>query len=189
MSIINLGKIANPEEFQKYINESEKLETVLHKYGGKFEIPDYPCWMQYSVKLNPNGNISFTRNTMKNPVLAEMVEKVIHILDNIFINGLKPLPQRVHFLRTVGNILPHTDESDRKTCINIGIKNSNSAVTKIHNDDGSVTALNIKEGYAYLLNTNQVHSVEGTTDYRYLITYGFEKSFTDIQDYLLIPKN
>ena len=65
MDILELGKLIDHTEFQKYVDEAEKLETLVHKYGEAFEIPEYPCWMEYKNEANVNGSISFTRNTYK----------------------------------------------------------------------------------------------------------------------------
>ena len=135
MNIINLGKLIDPTEFQIYIDEAEKLETVVHKYGGEFIVPDYPCWMEYKNEGEVEGSISFTRHTNKHPVLSQMVKKVIDILTPIFPDNIPPIIERVHFIRTMGSIVPHRDEAGRYACINIGVKNSSSAITKISNDN------------------------------------------------------
>jgi hypothetical protein len=63
MELLPLGKLIDPYEFQLYIDEAEKLETVVHKYGNDFIIPDYPCWMEYKNEGNITGSISFSRHT------------------------------------------------------------------------------------------------------------------------------
>ena len=181
--LIKIGKVLDPSDFQKYINEAEKLETVVHKYGTEFVVPDYPCWMKYSNEAGVSGSISFSRHTYKHPVLREMVDKIVELLTPIFPENAKPNIERVHFLKTKGSIVAHRDEAGRMTCINIGLKNSSSAITKISNDDilenfeNNHTQYRIEDGTAYLLNTNSLHSVEGTDVDRYLITYGFGHSF------------
>lgn len=189
MNIINLGKLIDPNEFQIYIDEAEKLENVIHKYGGEFVIPDYPCWMEYKNEGEVEGSIAFTRHTSKHPVLSEMVKKVIDILTPIFPDNFPPMAERVHFIRTLGNIVPHRDEAGRYACINIGVKNSSSAITKISNDniyenfDNNNSPYVIAEGFGYLLNTHQIHAVDGKLDMpRYLITYGFGTKFEVLQN-------
>jgi uncharacterized protein (DUF1330 family) len=188
MYILNLGKLIDPYEFQSYIDEAEKLESVVHRYGSNFVIPDYPCWMEYKNEGDVLGSISFTRHTNKHPILSEMVKKVLDILTPIFPDNSPPMIGRVHLIRTLGNIVPHRDEAGRYACINIGVKNSSKSITKISNDniyenfDNNNTPYVIKEGFGYLLNTNQIHAVEGQLDVpRYLITYGFGTKFEVLQ--------
>jgi hypothetical protein len=181
MNIIKLGTLIDPIEFDQYITEAEKLETVVHKYGKDFNIPDYPCWMEYKNEGNIVGSISFSRHTLQHPILKDMVAKVADILTPIFPD---PIPDRIHLIRTVGSIPPHRDEGGRMCCINIGLKNSSSAITKLSNDgireNFSInnTEYTIEDGVGYLLNTNHFHSVEGDLAIpRYLITYGFGTKF------------
>ena len=134
MNMLNLGKIIDPNEFQYYIDEAEKLETVVHKYGSVLAVPDYPCWMEYKNEGNILGSISFTRNTHKHPVLIEMTHKVYNILKDIFPHNRQVLLERIHFIRTIGSIVTHKDEGGRNSCINIGVKNSTGAYTKMSND-------------------------------------------------------
>jgi hypothetical protein len=192
--LIKLGKLLDPKDFEKYITEAEKLETVIHKYGKEIVVPDYPCWMQYLNENGIDGSISFTRHTHQHPILREMIDIVIELLTPIFPDSYKPEIERVHFLKTNGSIVAHRDESGRKTCINIGIKNSSSAITKISNDnihrnfDNNHTDYQIEDGFAYLLNTNFYHAVVGdiNTD-RYLITYGFGVTFDILKDKIKYP--
>lgn len=184
MNIIRLGKLIDPAEFDQYIVESEKLETVVHKYGGSFDIPDAPCWMQYLNEGGVEGSISFSRHTYKHPILREMVDKIVAALTPIFPNQYPPTTEGVHFMRTIGSIVPHRDEAGRMCCINIGIKNSSSAITKISNNDqfynfkNNHTKYQIEDGVGYLLNTHQIHAVDGSLEVpRYLITYGFKQNF------------
>lgn len=193
-NLIRLGSILDPVDFQKYIDEAEKLETVVHKYGTDFVVPDFPCWMQYSNEAGVKGSISFSRHTYKHPVLREMVEKIVELLTPIFPENLKPNIERVHFLKTRGSIVAHRDEAGRMTCINIGLKNSSSATTKISNDDifenfqNNHSDYKIEDGVAYLLNTNSLHAVDGDDNLdRYLITYGFGHSFGTMKKVLRIP--
>jgi hypothetical protein len=109
-----------------------------------------------------------------------MTQKVYHILENIFPSSIPVQIERIHLIRTKGNITPHKDEAGRTACINIGVRNSSGALTKMSNDgikenfNVNHYTTTIDEGHAYLLNTNQFHSVECLNDSpRYLITYGF----------------
>lgn len=189
--VIKIGKILDSNDFLKYITEAEKLETVVHKYGTPFNIPNYPCWMQYLNEGNTLGSISFSRNTILNPLLNEMTDKIVEIFQSTFSKNFKPDKKRVHLLRTIGSIVKHKDEANRLCCINVGIKNSSVAITKISTDgirknfEKNSYDIKLEDGIGYLLNTNQWHSVEGTVETpRYLITYGFQKSFVEIQKLL-----
>jgi len=190
MSIISLGKIIDPLQFEKYIKETESLETIVHKYGSAFDIPDYPCWMEYRNEGDIIGSISFTRHTNKNSVLAEMVMTIAENLKRIFPKDHPPVPERIHLIKTRGNIVAHRDEAGRYSCINIGLRNSSLAITRMSNDgildnfQNNNTAYRIDEGVAYLVNTNQYHSVEGDIDIdRYLITYGFNTRFETLKNF------
>jgi hypothetical protein len=181
MNIIKIGQLINTTEFDQYIIEAEQLETVVHKYGGDLNILDYPCWMEYKNEGNIVGSISFSRHTSKHPILKDMVLRVADILIPIVPSFT---PNRIHLIRTVGSIPPHRDEGNRMCCINIGLKNSSSAITKISNDgirenfSTNNTAYTVEDGVGYLLNTNHLHSVEGDLHTpRYLITYGFGTKF------------
>ena len=193
MNILKIGTLINPAEFDQYIIEAEKLETVFHKYDNPFNVPDYPCWMAYKTLRDSEGSISFSRHTSTHPILKEMVSKIADILTPILPVKHPAIPERIHFIRTIGSVLPHIDEASRMCCINIGVKNSSSAVTKISNDgipeNFSInnTAYTIEDGVGYLLNTNQLHSVEGDLSIpRYLITYGFGAQFNIVEKALRI---
>lgn len=184
MDLIKIGKLINVAEFEKYIEEAEKMENILHVYGTAVNIPDYPCWMMYEDEGDQKGTISFTRHTYKHPVLKEMVDKIVSIYSSIFPEASPPLHARVHLMRTTGNLPVHRDEAGRMSCINLGIKNSSGAVTAISTDGiranfkENSKSLVLEDGCAYLLNTNEWHSVRSTNDLpRYLITYGFETPF------------
>ena len=184
MNIVDLGKLINSNDFQIYVDEAEKLETVVHKYGEDFVIPDYPCWMEYRNEGDVEGSISFTRHTNKHPILKEMVEKVFNIFKIIFPASRPVILERIHFIRTKGSVIVHKDEAGRNTCINIGVRNSIGAITKMSNDNikhnfnNNHSSITVIEGHGYLMNTNQYHAVESINDKpRYLITYGFGDMF------------
>ncbi len=160
------------------------IEEVIHEYGSEFNIPpDRFLWMNYS---RPEGTIGFTRNTSKfYPELADYVVKYLESLVD-----LKFYPERVHFIRTRGSIVPHRDEAGRKCCINIGIQNSNSAITRYSDIDKEETFMQdytecvCEDGSAYLLDTGKLHAVKGSNMDRILITYGFGATFNQIRSKL-----
>ena len=147
--------------------------------------------MEYLNEGSVQGSISFTRNTDKHPILSEMVTLILQIFSEIFDKELPLLRERVHFIRTKGSIVPHRDEGGRRCCINIGVKNSTGALTKLSIDDKFETfdeqheTYIIDPGVGYLLDTSRIHAVAATNDQpRYLITYGFAESFAKVSSLL-----
>ena len=113
-----------------------------------------------------------------------MTQKIYDIYKNIFSPHRPILLERIHFIRTIGSVTVHKDEAGRNACINIGVRNSSGATTKISNDNvysnfkNNHSAITVVEGHGYLMNTNQYHAVENLNDQpRYLITYGFGDTF------------
>ena len=196
MNIIDLGKLIDPEEFTSCIEVAEGLETIIHKYGGNTVIPDYPCWIEYKNEGGIIGSISFSRHTNKHPILSEMSKKVTDILRPIFPKEYGPEIGRIHLIRTKGDIPIHRDEGGRLTCINIGLKNSSEAITYMGATDvpredfyktRSTTIL--KDGYGYLVNTHELHSVQAINDKpRYLITYSLGAKFDYFKKFLRMEK-
>lgn len=193
MNIIDLGKLINVEEFLPYISAAESLETVIHRYGDAFVVPDYPCWISYTNEGGLHGSISFSRHTSKHPLLAEMVNKISKVLYPLFPNEYKPETNRIHLIRTIGNIPIHKDEAGRLTCINIGLKNSSGAITRMGHGGpreefkNKHTSIVLKDGHGYLVNTNEFHSVQSITDEpRYLVTYGFGVKYDYFKQFLKV---
>jgi hypothetical protein len=177
---LDLGKVVDPDQFNEWIERTLQFETVVHRYGTEFKIPDYPCWMEYRGEGGLQGYISFTRNTSLDPVLQDMIDTLQVTFKNFFPEGIIPSRERIHLIKTSGCIPVHRDEANRLCCINIGIKNSDAAITRISNDgvydnfNSNHSEFRVKPGHAYLMNTGQWHSVESSPDtVRYLITYGF----------------
>ncbi len=163
------------------LDELKLLPELFHNYGDTFNnIPsDKTVWMTYKL---PEGSISFTRNTQIQ--FPEVAKTVVEYLSGII--DVPLLTERVHFLKTTGIVKPHRDEAGRNCCINIGVLNSDSAITKISDKDNIDTFFDdcvdyqCKDGNAYLLNTQKLHSVIGSSVDRFLITYGFGSSFDQI---------
>lgn len=186
-NIIPLGKLITPCYFEKYIDEFEKLETIKHTYGETQNGPTYPHIMEYANFGKIKGSISFSRHTYDHPILKKMSLTIKETLISLFPSNYELLVERVHILKTIGSIRPHRDESGRMCCINIGIKNTASALTKVSNNDvnSEFSEYTLNDGEAYLLNTNAIHEVIGDLETpRYLITYGFAKPFSIITQYI-----
>lgn len=183
-NIIHLGKVIDANKLHHYLDTLDELETIIQRYGTDFILPDYPCWMEYRNRGPITGAIAFSRNLLKHPLLKEMVEIISPCLQSVFPSTRTVYPDRVHIIRTMGSIIPHRDEAGRNCCINIGLKNSIGAITKISTDgiltniESNHMAIQVEEGHAYLLNTNQYHCVQAINSFpRYLITYGFGIKF------------
>lgn len=196
MNLICLGKLIDPKIYQKYINVTENFETIVHKYGTTQHMVDYPHWMEYKNEGGLIGSISFTRNTHVNKILNKMCINISETLKTIFFPTISIIPERVHIIRTSGSIPVHRDESYRKTCINIGLKNSNAAITDISIDgirdnfNNSHASYILEDGYAYIMNTNSYHAVNSINNkYRYLITYGFKEDFDYLTQQIIIKEN
>lgn len=150
-------------------------------------------WQYYTA------GISFSRNFFKN-FPHECIDVVIKLkklqwvhcsssTDNelllTFINH-NIVPNRVNIIRTIGgtNVNVHCDTT-RNSCINIGLKNSNTFKTRIsesqdvnnfHNNPTETYTMN--DGDAYLINIKNAHSVESlinNVEPRYLITYNLNE--------------
>ena len=191
MNILDLGKLIDVDEFVPYISAAEEMETVIHRYGAEFSVPDYPCWIEYKDEGGIKGSISFSRHTGKHIVLSEMVQKVAEILRPVFPEKYQPEANRVHLIRTHGDIPIHRDEAGRLTCINIGLKNTSGAVTCMGNGgpreefEKNHTAMILKDGHGYVVNTHEYHSVKAlSSNPRYLITYGLGVKFDYFTEFL-----
>jgi len=184
--MFDLGKIIDINEFLPYIEIANSFETLTHRYGSDFQVPTYPCMMQYEAP-GLTGIITFSRNTYSDVRLRPMCDKIVSVLSGIFAPVIKFDPNRVHLLKTTGTVIPHRDEAGRISCINIGIMNSDSAVTRFSEADTledyekSHQYAIAQDGHGYILNTAKFHSVIGTDVERYMITYGFGATYKQIQ--------
>jgi hypothetical protein len=164
----------------------DNLEVKKHIYGQpKDEDPSYVYWLEYQPYKEYSGTISFARRLyLDYPEVANYVKD--------YLSSLFPeIPfdiRRVNLIKTTGSISPHTDESLRRCSINIGLKNSSSAITRTSNTKdynifGEVAIDNVcQDGTAYLLDTSSIHEVVSADPSinRYLFTYGFGRSFEEI---------
>lgn len=183
--MFDLGKIVNSNEFYEYIDVVKTYEVLTHEYGTDFKVPDYPCMMQYAAP-GLTGIITFSRNTYLDERLQPMCNKIVDILSEIFKPVIKFDPKRVHILKTTGTVIPHRDEAGRISCINIGIMNASSAITKF-SEANTLEEYNLthydaiaEDGHGYILDTSKFHSVIGTDIERYMITYGFGATYNQL---------
>jgi hypothetical protein len=175
------NKFVMPPEFDLSIIEN--LPIHKHFYGMLMEeTPTNIYWTEYQPTYSGTGTISFARKLYLE--YPEVAEHVCKYLKNLF----PRIPfdiNRVNLLKTKGSIQPHLDESNRMTSINIGIKNSSIAKTRVSSvkdeaefKDNAVEIV-CQDNCAYLLDTSSYHEVISTDDTvsRYLFTYGFGVSY------------
>jgi hypothetical protein len=163
----------------------DALPIHKHHYGQPMEaIPSSLYWTEYQPFQEGDGTISFAR------LLFLQYPEVAHYVVNYIQSFFPKLPidyRRVNLLKTHGSIRMHKDESHRKCCINIGIKNSTGAITKTSSTlehaifESVAVAHQCQNGHAYLLDTSHLHRVMAINDQpRYLFTYGFGVTFEEV---------
>lgn len=194
-NIIDIGKIIDDVNiYENFLLDLKNLKTVTQKYYEKMIIPSYPCWLQYVNERNQIGSISITSSLYKHKNLKNLTSIIAQKLNNLKIfKNIKFKNTRINFLRTSGTVAIHQDTGERNCAINIGLKNSNLASTKIsldnvfENFDKNHETLIMNNGYGYLINTQTFHSVYHHDDQlRYLITYSFKESFEEIKNKIII---
>lgn len=172
-----------PESFNPDMLDT--LPIHKHRYGQPMEEnPTTLYWTEYQPYQHGDGTISFARKLyLQYPEVAQ------HVVDyiNKFFPGLPLDIQRVNLIKTHGSIRQHMDESNRKCCINIGIKNADGAITKTSSTRNHFMYPSVAEahqcqnGHAYLLDTSCIHQVIAiNNEPRYLFTYGFGESFDSV---------
>jgi hypothetical protein len=168
----------------------DQLPIHEHRYGQAMELdPKTLYWTEYQPYQLGDGKISFARKLyLEYPDVADYV---IDYLQRNFPTFTHFSRDRVNLLKTSGNIRQHMDESFRKCCINIGIKNSSGAVTKSSNTrdhalyESKAQSFQCQDGHAYLLDTSCIHQVIAVNDEpRYLFTYGFATPFEILKSHL-----
>lgn len=185
MPVKPLGRLIDDiSTYDKYIEISEKLAELPSI--GKLR-PIYPYWLRYTA-----GNLLFAMNMDRDPVLKEMIDRVEIILQGIIPKPYKIEREAIQLVRTMGSIKAHSDLT-RYCAISIGLRNSSSAITRVcTSDDNSYnsfklnrTEFSVAEGYGYLFNTKQRHSVIGSDVPRYIISYGMRIPYAAISEGIL----
>lgn len=173
-----------PEGFD--VGILDQLPIHKHHYGNELEVdPIRLYWVEYQPYQEGDGTISFARKLyLKYPEVADYVVDYI----SKFFPKLPLDRRRVNLLKTCGSIRRHMDESLRKSCINIGLKNSLGAMTRVSNTkdhdlyESVATTEQCLDGHAYLLGTSFLHEVVAVNpEPRYLFTYGFGVEFDVIR--------
>jgi hypothetical protein len=164
----------------------DTLPIKKHHYGGFIEAnPTELYWLEYQQA--GGGNISFVRKLyLQYPDVAEYL---VNYIRQSF-PKLELYKERVNILKTVGSIVPHVDESNRMCSINIGVKNSKGAITKMSSTrvrseyESTVKTYQCQDGHGYLIDTSCFHEVIAVNqEPRYLFTYGFGRDFNTIMSY------
>lgn len=175
-----------PDDFNLEILNN--LPVYKHHYHQPMDPnPTTLYWTEYQPFQPGDGTISFARRLyLEYPLVAK---HVLNYLEYLF-PSLEFDIQRVNLLKTHGNIRSHVDESFRRCCVNIGISNSQGAVTRTSSTknfslfDTVAETHQCEDGHAYLLDTSSVHEVKAVNDKpRYLFTYGFGRSFAEILNF------
>jgi hypothetical protein len=173
------------------ISKIEKT-IVSHNIAGSTlkDTTGIPFWQQYK------SNICFARNFYK--AFPSDCEKIAYILEDIkkelgdvtdpsdmlslFLNSTI-VPNNVNLMKIPCGVTiePHTD-LNRKICVNIGLKNSNSAITYVSDYEekdfwnNPAQTYQMEDGDMYLLNVKKTHAVKSIVSRdsnldRYIITY------------------
>lgn len=160
--------------------ELDTLPTVIHEYKTTTELDSSFVWLSYAG-LEAGNEISFSRNTNRHA--PQVTNYVVRYLQQFFKFQLNP--ERVHFIRTSGEVPPHRDEL-RKCCVNIGLKNCGLSTTfvseakELEDFDAMKVPMVVEDGAVYLMKTATVHSVSGPVAPRLLLTYGFGAPYETI---------
>lgn len=168
-----------------------KIEKTIESFNINGEIlkdpTGIPFWQKYPA------NVSFARNFYINfqdecqkvaDELSKIKPEILEALNEVDILNpdIKFIPHKVGLMRlyTGTSILPHTD-INRSICINIGLKNSNSAITYVSDYqvenfwNNPLETYQMEDGDVYLLNVKNTHAVkpayENNNVDRYIITY------------------
>ena len=187
------SKISNDIQTPDNIRNSYTDSSGMVHDKPYFDSSGVAHWQYYIA------GISFSRNFFKN-FPRECLNVVIKLkklqrmyadipTDNklilTFINH-NIIPQKVNIIRTMGgtNVSVHCDTT-RNSCINIGLKNSNTFRTRISESqdvnnfyNSPTETYTMNDGDAYLIDIKNAHSVESLTSIvepRYLITYNLNE--------------
>jgi hypothetical protein len=180
-----LGHILDILDFEKYIEISETYPIVYRTYGTPPPVCNFPHWTAYQNRPPASGMNAFTDHINDESPLREMQIQVARLIQPL-LDDFNIVADRIRLMKSVGSLNRHIDEGGRRCCINIGLRNSSTAVTRYsygtHIDfQKTAKSFRVEEGHAYLLNTNILHDVVGDKSLtRYLITYGFRESYDEV---------
>lgn len=154
----------------------DSLPVYIHKYGDKQPTLDHFSWMSYRSKYGHMGQIDFARAC--EIFMPSAAEYFINYLSKII--DITDILGSVSFIRTSGNVAAHVDEM-RTSCINIGICNTESAITRFYNTDGTLSDFTVAVGDVYLMDVSKRHAVvTNNKSVRLLMSYNMTCSFENI---------
>jgi hypothetical protein len=181
------------------------LDTVLSKFvndvidpgGTVYSDPTgAPHFQQYmsGVGITRNFYKNFPRECATIAIQLKKIQQLVSaspvpvddLLTHAFVNHvIKPGNINLIRIKAGENAAPHSD-TNRKICINIGLRNSNSCVTHITENESIEDFWNklrhsfiMEDGDIYILNIRNSHAVESLVDKdsgitRYIITYNLQ---------------
>lgn len=162
----------------------DHLTVYRHKYGESQPDASTFRWMQYTNEGNYVGYIAFARDLGTH--MPQVADHIAHYLTSLI--DIPIDPHRIGFMSTGGDITPHRDEGGRRTCINIGVREADSSITRVSLDDDFDTFdteyedHTVQDGSAYLLNVSRIHAVfQQRKARRLLITYGMGATFEQLK--------
>lgn len=188
-NVIKVGKLFNASQFQNLIYETKNLKTYIQKYNDEFKIYNDPCWITYENERNIEGSISITTHLYKIESIVSILDKIASILNHSYLGKVIHFKKsKINIVKTIGDVAVHKDQGDRMSALNIGLYNSNSAITKFGLNDNlqdfnyNNEKLVVEDSYGYIINTLAFHSVSAYgKDERYLITYNIKEPFENIK--------
>ena len=190
---INLDADAIVSKIEKtLVSQNLSIATILKDNPEIWQCykSGIPFWQKYK------SNICFARNFCTAfPLECEIVAQTLENIKKELYNTNKPsdilslflnstiIPNRVNLMKIPSGVTiePHID-SKRSICINIGLKNSNTAITHVSEYDeknfwnNPTDTFQMEDGDIYLLNVKKTHAVKYmlpdiTNLDRYIITY------------------
>jgi hypothetical protein len=160
-------------EFTPSSEYLQSLPEIIHKYGEPK--PEFlgSRWVTYAAQPD-RYRLSFLGSVVES--MPEFASDVLGYLGGLL--GEAPDPDGLALMRTIGSVPLHQDET-RLCAINIGLYNTESAITSCYDATGMIVEqVRCTNGSVYLLNTAAVHSVcSETFTPRFLISYALYQPF------------
>lgn len=178
---LELGEITIPHLDIQLI-ESVPVVFKEQNHDISSPLPSGPFWLTYG------GGVFFMRKTIE--LLPDFCHETKRVINERFPCLPDFGPERVMVIKTsIKGTYWHADEMNRNTAINIGIKNSNTSLTRFTLEEDQakfndrVVDFTCQDGRAYLLNTRRFHKVvsKGFEGFRYLASVSFMEPYETIE--------